>query len=110
MVDAPPRGACRELETGAGAPAFEQHRTIEVIMIPQLKNAKYLDGYRLWLEFADGTQGEIDLEDQLYGEIFEPIREPEKFRQFHVHTEFNTLTWPNGADFAPEYLYKAVSA
>jgi len=36
--------------------------------------------------------------------------EPEKFRQFHVHTELNTLTWPNGADFAPEYLYKAVAA
>ncbi len=69
-------------------------------MIPRLKNAKYLDGYRLWLEFADGTQGEI----------FEPIREPEKFRQFQVHTELNTLTWPNGADFAPEYLYKAVAA
>lgn len=79
-------------------------------MIPRLKNARYLDGYRLWLEFADGTQGEIDLEDQLWGEVFEPIREPEKFRQFQIHAELNTLTWPNGADFAPEYLYRAVAA
>jgi hypothetical protein len=34
----------------------------------------------LWLEFADGTEGEIDLEDQLYGEIFESIRDPETFK------------------------------
>jgi hypothetical protein len=49
-------------------------------MIPRLTNAKYVEGYRLWLEFADGTEGEIDLEDQLYGEIFESIRDPETFK------------------------------
>ena len=79
-------------------------------MIPQLKNAKYVEGYRLWLEFADGTQGEIDLEDQLWGEIFKPIRAPEKFKQFQIHAELNTLIWPNGADFAPEYLYRATGS
>ena len=30
-------------------------------MIPRLTNAKYVEGYRLWLEFADGTKCEIDL-------------------------------------------------
>ncbi|MFQ5635739.1 MAG: DUF2442 domain-containing protein [Gammaproteobacteria bacterium] len=79
-------------------------------MIPRLKNAKHVDGYCLWLEFADGTESEIDLEDQLYGEVFESIRDPETFKQFRVHTELNTLTWPNGADFAPEYLYQAIAA
>jgi len=78
-------------------------------MIPRLNNARYLKGYRIWLEFADGKQGEIDLEDQLWGEVFEPIRDPETFKQFRVHTELNTLTWPNGADFAPEDLYRAVA-
>ena len=79
-------------------------------MIPRLTNARYVDGYRLWLEFADGTEGEIDLEDQLYGEVFEPIRDPKTFKQFRVNAELNTLIWPNGADLAPEYLYQAIAA
>ena len=79
-------------------------------MIPRLKSAKHLSGYRLRLEFSDGVSGEIDLEPELWGEIFEPVRDPEYFRKFEVHSELHTLTWPNGADFAPEYLYKAVAA
>ena len=79
-------------------------------MIPQLKSAHHVAGFRLRLEFADGVVGEVDLEGQLWGEVFEPLRDPEYFRQFEVHPELNTLTWPNGADLAPEYLYQAIAA
>ncbi len=79
-------------------------------MIPRLKSAIYLGGYRLRLEFTDGAAGEVDLEDQLWGEMFEPLRDPEYFQRFEVHPDLNTLTWPNGADLAPEYLYRAIAA
>lgn len=79
-------------------------------MIPRLKGAEYLGGYRLRLEFSDGSAGEVDLEEELWGEVFEPVRNVEYFKQFQVHPELNTLTWPNGADFAPEYLYQAIAA
>ena len=79
-------------------------------MIPKLTAAKHIEGYRLQLEFSDGARGEIDLEDQLWGEVFEPVRDPDFFKRFEVHPELNTLTWPNGADFAPEYLYQAIAA
>ena len=78
-------------------------------MTPRLKFAKHLGGYRVRLEFTDGVAGEVDLEDQLWGEIFEPLRDPAYFRRFEVHPELNTLTWPNGADLAPEYLYLTVT-
>ncbi len=79
-------------------------------MIPKLIEAKHLSRYKVWLKFQDGCEGEIDLEPDLWGNIFEPIKEEFVFRQFRVDPELNTLTWPNGADFSPEYLYKNISA
>jgi hypothetical protein len=66
-------------------------------------SAKYLGGYRLELEFNNGTLKEVNLENELYGEIFEPLRKKEFFRDFSI--SHNTIEWKNGADFAPEYLY-----
>lgn len=79
-------------------------------MIPRLKSASHLGGYRLRLEFWDGASGEIDLEDQLWGEVFRPLRDPEHFRRFAVHPQLYSLTWPNGANFSPEFLYRAIAA
>ncbi len=70
--------------------------------------ARYVDGYAIWLRFRDGTAGEINLEKELYGPVFEPLRDPAVFRQFQIHPEFQTLAWPNGADFAPEFLHENV--
>jgi hypothetical protein len=70
--------------------------------------ARYVADYVLWLRFRDGTAGEIDLRRELWGEVFEPLRDPAYFKTFTVHPEFHTLVWPNGADFAPEFLHDAV--
>jgi len=66
--------------------------------------------YVVWLRFADGTEGEVDLKDELYGEVFEPLRDRKLFRLVSVHPEWHTIAWPNGADFAPEFLHAAVTA
>ncbi len=68
--------------------------------------ARYVAGHTLWLRFRDGTTGEVDLADALRGPVFAPLRDPAYFRQFSIHAEFHTLVWPNGADFAPEFLYE----
>ncbi len=72
--------------------------------------ARYVAGHVVWLRFRDGTSGEIDLAPALRGPIFEPLRNPEIFRQFRIHPDFHTLAWPNGADFAPDFLYELVEA
>ena len=77
-------------------------------MIVWVTNARLAGDYRLWLEFNDGTRGEVDLESRLYGEVFEPLKNPEYFARFRVDPEIDTVVWPNGADFAPEFLYDAV--
>jgi len=70
--------------------------------------ARYVGGFVIWLRFRDGTSGEIDLDRELYGPVFEPLRDPAVFSQFEIHKEFRTLVWPNGADFAPEFLHDHV--
>jgi hypothetical protein len=70
--------------------------------------ARYVGGYVIWLRFRDGTTGEINLERELYGPVFEPLRDPAAFGKFVIHDEFHTLVWPNGADFAPEFLHDNV--
>ncbi len=59
----------------------------------------------MWLRFDDGLEGEVDLEKALRGPVFEPLKDPRRFAQFTVDM---TLTWPNGADLAPESLHERV--
>jgi len=75
-------------------------------MIPKVVEAQYEGDFIVHIRFSDGTEGEIDLSQELYGEIFEPLKDREFFSQFTVHPDFHTLCWPNGADFAPEFLYE----
>ncbi|GAB6067993.1 DUF2442 domain-containing protein [Methylothermus subterraneus] len=73
--------------------------------LPKLIEAKYIADYRIWVRFADGVEGEIDLSGELWGEVFEPLRDPGEFARMRVDAEAGTVVWPNGADFAPEFLY-----
>ena len=36
-------------------------------MVPRLIDMKYLSGYKVWLRFDDGKEGEVDLQDELWG-------------------------------------------
>jgi hypothetical protein len=69
-------------------------------------DAKHIKDYSLYLRFSDGSDGEVDLEQELEGEIFEPLKEVSYFKNFSVNQELHTIVWPNGADFAPEFLYE----
>jgi hypothetical protein len=69
----------------------------------QVVEARYVRDYVVWLRFQDGASGEIDLGPELHGEVFEPLRDPALFQAFTV--KFDTLVWPNEADFSPEFLH-----
>jgi hypothetical protein len=75
-------------------------------MILHVKEAKYLHDYVIWLRFNDGAEGTVDLKDELYGEVFEPLKDMKKFKSFKVDPDLETIAWENGADLAPEFLYE----
>jgi len=74
-------------------------------MFIYVKNAKYLEDYKIEIEFSDGKKGIVDLSDELYGEVFEPLKDKNLFSKIKVDEDLETITWKNGADLAPEYLY-----
>lgn len=80
--------------------------TWEAEMFLHVTDVTYLKNYTLRLKFSDGSVKDVNLKDELYGEVFEPLRDIEFFRQVAVNPETNTIEWPNGADFAPEFLYE----
>lgn len=75
-------------------------------MFLRVTDARPTEGYKLEVAFNDGAIKEVDLEDELYSEVFEPLRDAEFFKQVRVNEETNTIEWPNGADFAPEFLHE----
>ncbi len=77
-------------------------------MMPHVDQAEYIKGHRVHLWFNDGTDGEVYLANVLDGPIFGPLREENYFKRFRLAG--HTLTWENGADFAPEYLHSLVRA
>ena len=72
----------------------------------EVTKAQYLDQYRIKVWFHDGSVKVVNFEGELVGEIFEPLKNIDLFRQFAVSEEWSTLYWPNGADVAPEFLYE----
>jgi hypothetical protein len=75
-------------------------------MFLHVKEAKYLHDYVIWLQFNDGAEGEINLETELDGEVFAPLKDKQLFQNFRVDPELDTVVWETGADLAPEFLYE----
>jgi hypothetical protein len=67
--------------------------------------ANYLKEFKVSVTFNSGESYIIDLKDELTGEIFAPLKDPQVFRAVQFEPELDTIAWKNGADFAPEFLY-----
>ena len=72
--------------------------------LPTVIRAEYRGEYRIHLAFNDGMEKTIDFSSWLEGPIFEPLKDHGYFQRFFL--EGSTVTWPNGADVAPETLYE----
>lgn len=72
--------------------------------IPVVIEAEYIVDYKIKLTFDNGIAKIVDFSKWLKGEMFEPLKDQTYFKKFFV--DGWTVSWPNGADIAPETLYE----
>lgn len=77
-------------------------------LTPDITEARVVRHGVLVLRFADGLEGEVDVLGRMRGPIFEQARTPDGFGKVEIDTETGTVTWPGGADLAPDTLYERV--
>ncbi len=75
--------------------------------LEQVTAVRVIPPYTLEVTFDDGVVRRVDLTGELWGEVFEPLKDPEFFARVEVDEEAGTVVWPNDADLAPEFLYEA---
>ena len=77
-------------------------------LTPDITEASVVRHGVLRLAFADGLTGEVEVLDRMHGPVFDTARTPEGFAKVSVDRETGTVTWPGGADLAPDTLYERV--
>jgi hypothetical protein len=69
---------------------------------------EYKEGFVYHIVFDDGKSGDIDFSEYIgRGPVFEPFQDKGFFKMAAI--EGGTISWPNGADVAPETLYERIS-
>jgi len=79
-------------------------------MIPRIVEAEYRTGCKVYVRFAHGPAGVIDLAEELNGPVFALLADPKAFSKLTLSPDTHTIVWPNGADFAPEFLLERLEA
>ena len=75
----------------------------KIARIPKVTAVEVRPPYRLHLTFDDGVMRDLDLADDLWGPMFEALRDPAFFARAAV--EHGTVVWPNGVDLDPLVLH-----
>ena len=78
-------------------------------LTPDITAASVVRHGVLSLTFADGLSGEVDVLGRMRGPVFEQARTRSGFAAAAIDAETGTVTWPGGADLAPDTLYHRIS-
>ena len=72
-------------------------------MLIRVRTVIPLEGRRLRLTLTDGSIVDRDIQDLLWGPVFERLRTDDTFFR-RVRARYGTVTWPGDLDLAPETL------
>lgn len=66
------------------------------------------EGYRLWLQFSDGSTGEVDLSHLVGSGVFKAWNDWGYFEQVHIASH-GAFVWSDGIELCPDALYMALT-
>jgi len=64
-------------------------------------------GHRLFVRFADGTSGKVQLDLSELSGVLTPLRDPSFFERAFV--DHGAVVWPGDIDLAPDAMYEQVA-
>ncbi len=75
----------------------------------RIEAAEARPGYRVWIRFEDGVEGEVDLSELVGHGVFKCWEDANEFAKVHIDPESGTIAWPGGIDLAPDALYRDIA-
>ena len=87
-----------------------QNRDVSVTLSAEIQamkkaiNVKALSGYRIWLRYTDGVEGEVDLSHLAGRGVFKAWSDRKVFEGVHVD-ESGAIAWSEELDLCPDALY-----
>ena len=67
-------------------------------------DVKALDGYRIWIKFSDGAEGELDLCHLVGKGVFKAWDDRRFFENVRI-TPYEAVTWGEDLDLCPDTFY-----
>lgn len=67
-----------------------------------------LPGYRLWVRYADGVEGEVDLSHLAGRGVFTVWDEPGAFEAVYV-SQSGAIAWSEDIDLCPDAVYMRIT-
>jgi len=74
--------------------------------IPTVVNASAIDEHTLLIVFTDGKTKKYDITPLLDKEMFEPLRNPTFFRNFHIESGGYAVAWNSEIDISEYELWR----
>ena len=65
--------------------------------------------YRIWIKYADGPSGEVDLSGLVGKGAYAALEDPSVFKGVHIDTESEAITWGNNVEICSDAAYLEVT-
>lgn len=66
------------------------------------------EGYRIWLRYADGVEGEVDLSDLAGKGVFTAWNDRRFFERVYI-SEWRSIAWSDEIELCPDALYMEIT-